>query len=483
MHIRTPIGIAFLLAALWMLAPAFAGEDTAPRRNAVAVLTIDGPIGPATADYLVRGIEKSARAGHEAAVIQMDTPGGLVKSTRDINKAILNADIPVITFVYPSGARAASAGTFILYASHVAAMAPASNVGAATPVSMGGAPPPGEKPAKEPGEKKGGENGEGTGDGNGQSGKPAPRGSAGKKAVNDAVAYIRSLAEKRGRNADWAERAVREAESITADVALDKNVIDLIARDIGELLGKLDGRAVETASGNRTLATKNARLERMDPDWRTELLAVITSPTVAYLLLLIGIYGLLFEGYNPGAIVPGVVGAISLLLALYAMQALPVNYAGLALVALGIILMVSEAFVPSFGALGIGGVVSFVFGSVILMDTDVPGFAIPMPLIVTISTLGALMVLAILWFVMQSRRAPVVSGREEMVGNTGRAMEDFQGRGRIRIHSEIWNAWSDAPVRKDETVRVLRMEGLVLHVEPETGPETGQPDNAKPEGR
>ncbi len=441
-------------------------------RRTATVLEINGPIGPATSDYVVRGIEAAAEDGADLVILQMDTPGGLDTAMRDIIKSILASPVPVITWVAPSGSRAASAGTYILYASHVAAMAPATNLGAATPVPIGGAPaspPESPKPEAAPEEASP----ESEADGNPEEKAPSrPADASGAKAVNDAVAYIRGLAEQRGRNADWAEKAVREAASLTAERAVEENVVDLLAADMGQLLDAVDGRTVSLATGEVTLQTDGMVVERVEPDWRTEFLAVITSPTVAYMLLLAGIYGLIFEGYNPGAILPGVVGAICILLALYAFQVLPVNYAGLALIVLGVVLMIAEVFVPSFGALGIGGVIAFVAGSVILMDTDVPGFGVPLALIGSIALVGAVAVMGIVWFAVRAYRQPVVSGREQMIGATAVAAEDFQqGRGQVRAHGELWAARSDAPVRASQPLTITDINGLVLTVKPRDGTE------------
>lgn len=443
-----------IVTGMLLLATGWLSADE-PREQSAngqgVILQIDGAIGPAILDYIRRGIASAEEDGKQLVILQMDTPGGLVDTTRDINKAILAADIPVATFVFPSGSRAASAGTFIMYASHIAAMAPATSLGAATPVQIGGTP---EDPAEEQEEDE--ENGE----------SPQPQGDAERKALNDAISYIRSLAERRGRNADWAEKAVREAATLNSREALEENVIDVVANDFDDLLQQIHGRDVEIASGTVRLNTENMSLERQDPDWRTELLSVLTNPTVAYLLMLIGIYGLIFEGYNPGAIVPGVVGAICLLLALFAFQVLPVNYAGFALIALGLILIVSEAFMPSFGVLGIGGLVSFVIGSIILMDTDVPGFGIPLPLIATVSIIGGLLTFAIIGFALRARRSPVVSGEQEMIGLVATAREDFQQEGQVWVRSEIWRGHSTKPVRKGDKLRVVGLNGLVLEVEP-----------------
>jgi len=434
------------------------------------VLDVQGPIGPATRDFVSRSLETAAERDAALVIIRMDTPGGLDASTRDIIKNILNSTVPVATWVGPAGARAASAGTYILYASHIAAMSPATNVGAATPVAIiGGSQEQDQEPTGGKGKKhqedSDGEQDVGEGD---ESETPAA--AAGdammKKAVNDSVAYIRGLAEKRGRNAEWAEKAVREADSITSEKALELGVIDLIAVSIAELLEQADGRIVEVNDREVTLETRSLVTERLEPDWRSEFLAVITSPTIAYMLLLIGVYGLILEGYHPGAIVPGVVGAISLLLALYAFQMLPVNYAGLGLIVLGIILMIGEVMSPSFGALGFGGIVAMVVGSIILIDTDVPGYEVSRSLIGSIAVVGSLGLMAIVWIAVRARQRPVVSGREELVGAEGVAQEGFTGSGHVYIHSERWNAVSEAPVRANQAVVVTAIDGLTLKVRP-----------------
>jgi membrane-bound serine protease (ClpP class) len=455
------VATAALLALAAVSQAAFQADENGGSGRAL-LLTLEGAIGPATSDYIVRGIEKAAEERATLVIIQMDTPGGLDTAMRDIIKAILNSPVPVVTWVAPSGSRAASAGTYILYASHVAAMAPATNLGAATPVPVGGGPGPGGDDSRDKDKAADDE----------QPAEPAPaRGGPEAKAIEDAVAYIRGLAERNGRNADWAERAVRESVSLSAESAVDKNVVDLIASDMGELLRAIDGRTVLTDAGEVVIRTEGITVERVAPDWRTELLAVITSPTVAYMLLLAGIYGLIFEGYNPGAIVPGVVGAICLLVALYAFQILPVNYAGLALIVLGVILMISEVFVPSFGVLGIGGIVAFVVGSIILMDTDVPGFGVAKALIGSIALLGGSAVMAIVWFAVRARHQPIVSGREDMIGATAHATESFDEHGRVRVHGELWNAESGVPVKEGQALRVTGMTGLVLTVEPQESKE------------
>ena len=449
--------LALLLSSLLLTASA------AP--PPVIVLTVNGAIGPATADYFHRGLDRAVKEGAQLLVLQVDTPGGLDTSMRAIIKDILASPIPVAVYVAPSGARAASAGTYILYASHIAAMAPATNLGAATPVQIGGPGEPSRHDDK-PGaderpkqDKKGGKAKE--------SSPPEPGDAMGRKIVHDASAYIRGLAQLRGRNAEWAERAVREAVSLPADEAVKIKVADLIASDLTDLLKKVNGKVIELQGQKRTLETEGAVVMRLDADWRSRLLAIITDPSVAYILMLIGIYGLLFEFYSPGLILPGVVGGICLLIALYAFQLLPVNYAGLALIVLGIGFIVGELFVTSYGALGIGGVIAFVLGSVMLIDTDVPGFAIPWSLIATVAVVSALFFLVVIGMAMQARKAPVVTGREELIAMHGEVIEHADGQWWARVHGEIWKVRSHANLARGQRVRVKRVDGLVLDVEPD----------------
>ena len=467
---RLRLLVAWLLVSLLGTVGGLAAQDQADSgaTGRAVLLDVSGAIGPATADYLARGIQDARSSGARLVIIRMDTPGGLVDSTRRIVQAIRASTVPVATWVAPSGARAASAGTYILYASHVAAMAPATNVGAATPISIGGmpgSPEPKEQPA-DPGAPE-----QDGGSGPGEASKPKPDaapagGAETRKAVNDAAAWIRSLAQETGRNADWAERAVREAVSLTSTEAVQQNVADFVAGSLDELLDKADGRRVQLADGPVTLATKGLVVEEHAPDWRSELLAVITNPTVAYLLMMIGIYGLLLEGYNPGSVLPGTVGAISLLLALYAFQVLPVNYAGLLLIALGIILIVSEAFVPSFGALGIGGIVSMVTGSVILMDTQAPGFGISLAVIGAMALFSSVLMAGIVMLAVQAWRRPVVSGAEEVIGAGGEAITEIgPGGGAVHALGERWSARSERPIAAGTHVRINGREGLTLTVE------------------
>ncbi len=466
---------------------------------AVPVLEISGAIGPATSHYVVRGIESAQKAGSPLVILEVDTPGGLDTAMRDIVRAILASTIPVVTYVAPSGARAASAGTYILYASHIAAMAPATNLGAATPVSIGGEPAPEPNPTsapnptptpnptsapEPPNHNKPPEKGapEARAPAGGAPADtppvtapptttppaqlPQPATPMERKVVNDAVAYIRSLAELRGRNAEWAEQAVRGAASLSATAALHQKVIDVIAPDIPNLLAQLDGREVKFGDRVVKLATRNLPIQPMKPDWRTELLAVITNPTIAYGLMLIGIYGLLFEGYNPGAVFPGVVGTICLLLALFAFQILSVNYAGLALVALGVGMIIAEFFYPTFGSLGLGGLVAFVVGSLILFDTDVPGMNIALPLIGAIATVGGLVIVGIVYVAARSLRRPVVTGVQGMIGDNAEVIQGFTGSGRVRYRGELWKAHSQVELQAGQMARIVKVEGLTLWVEP-----------------
>jgi membrane-bound serine protease (ClpP class) len=447
------------------LATAAAPADS----GSAAVLEINGAIGPATSRYVVHGLETAQQNGSRIVVLQLDTPGGLDSSMRDIIRAILASPLPVVSYVSPSGARAASAGTYILYASHIAAMAPATNLGAATPVAIGGdsqAPAPPQVPAAPQRHEEGGTDQRADKDKNDDAPAALPSSAMERKVVNDAVAYIRGLAELRGRNAEWAEQAVRGAASLSANAALDAKVIDVVARDLPDLLARIDGREVHIDNRTVKLATRDLTLVHMKPDWRTELLAVITNPTVAYGLMVIGIWGLLLEGYNPGAVLPGVTGAVCLLIALFAFQILSVNYAGLALVAVGTGLIIAEFFFPAYGSLGIGGLIAFVVGSLILFDSDVPGLNVVKPVIAACATVGALMIAAIVYLATRAMRSPVVTGAQAMIGDSAEVLADFSGRGRVRYGGELWNARSQGALRAGEQARIVKVEGLTLWVEP-----------------
>src|SRR5215468_7636961 len=435
--------------------------------QSIIVMPLTGAIGPSSADFVERGL---ARAGNEHAqlvVLQIDTPGGLDRSMRDIIKAILASPVPVAAFVAPSGARAASAGTYILYASHVAAMAPATNLGAATPVQIGG--PGGEpsKPEEKPKSDEGKKQDKNAAKKRGEKSAPEPGDAMSRKAIHDASAYMRGLAELRGRNAEWGEKAVREAVSLPAEDAVKIKVADLIASDVPDLMKKVNAKTFEIQGQKRTLNTDGAELVRIEPDWRSRLLAVITDPSIAYILMLLGIYGLLFEFYNPGLVLPGVVGGICLLVALYAFQLLPVNYAGLALIVLGIGFMVGELFVTSYGALGIGGVIAFVLGSVMLIETDIPGYDIPWTLIASVSAVTAAFFLVVIGMALRARRQPIVSGREQLVGAPGEIMQQANGQWWARVHSEVWKVRSRDELRPGQKVHVTHVDGLVLEVEPD----------------
>lgn len=405
------------------------------------LLNIDGAIGPATADYFQTRMHEAADAAVPLVVLQMDTPGGLDSAMRDIISTILDAPIPVACLVAPAGARAASAGTYILYACHVSAMAGTTHLGAATPVAIRSPAMPGnEQP-------------------DGQDKTTAME----RKTLNDAIAYIRSLAEQRGRNAEWAEKAVRDAATLTAHEALDKKVIDLVVETPAELLKAIDGRKVDLHSGPHVLTTSNLSIVAKPPGWRHRFLATITDPNVAYILMLIGIYGLLLEFYNPGGLVPGIIGAICLLIALYAFQIMPISYVGLGLIILGVALLSAEAAMPSFGVLGIGGVIAFMVGSIMLMDRNIPGYRIALPLILALVAASTAAVLVMIAMALRARQQPA-SGSSILLGATVVAVEDFEHEGWVRLQGERWRARSDQPVHRGETLTVTAVNGLTVDV-------------------
>lgn len=435
--------------------------STIANSQEVRVVDINGAIGPATSDYFIRALEDAAANDVELVVMRLDTPGGLVSSLRDMVKEILASPVPVAVFVAPNGARAASAGTYLTYASHVAAMAPVTNIGSSTPVSIGGdggiVPSPGgfDEPSEE------GTEGEET------DGPAAESPSAmDKKVVNDAVAYIRSLAELRGRNADWAELTVREAANLTAQEALEMNVIDYVATDLDDLLQQIDGKTIAEVDGQEvTLDTEEASVVEVETDWRYEFLKVITDPNIAYLLLIIGINAFLFEFYSPGIGAGGIVGVICLLLAAYALQMLPVSFAGLALLAVGFGLIIAEALTPTYGVLGLGGVVAFLAGSLLLFDTDIEGFRVSIGVVLAFTFATAALVIFIARGAYKHWKRGPVSGVDAVIGVEATVVEDFAGKGRVRAAGEIWSAESDGPLTKDETVVVRAMDGLTLKVE------------------
>ena len=449
------------LIALALL-PLVGTADVAPRAAAgtapmVAQVALVGPIGPAAAEYFDDAVTRATADGAVAIVLRMDTPGGLSESMRLIIARMLDSKLPVLAYVAPGGARAASAGTYILYAAQIAAMAPATHVGAATPIQLGGntrMPLPASKPAAA------------------ASGATAPAADGAPaeqtKALNDAIATIRSLAQLRGRDAVWAEAAVRGAATLTADEAVRKHVVDFIARDVADLLAQADGRQVEVRGASVTLHLRGATVRDYAPGARTQFLAIITNPTIAYLLLLAGIFGIGIEALHPGALLPGIVGGICLLVGLYALQLLPVNYAGLALMALGIGLLVAEALNPTVGVLGVGGVISFVVGSVMLMNTTVPGYAVNVGVIAAIALAAAGLLGAIMWLVLRSRRSQVTTGDEGMLSDVAELLEPVVAGGEswALVRGERWRVRSTSALPAGARVRVVRREGLLLQVVP-----------------
>jgi membrane-bound serine protease (ClpP class) len=423
------------------------------RAAPVIVLQVQDAIGPASASYILRGIARAEASSAPLLVIRLDTPGGLDSAMRQIIQAILAAKVPVAVYVSPEGARAASAGTYILYAAHVAAMAPATTLGAATPVSIGLGGPERKPPAEagKPGASA-----------------PPPTDTMAAKQVHDAAAFIRGLAQQRGRNAEWAERAVREAVTLTASEALKEKVVDLVATDLADLLAQADGRRIRLRSGEElTLATRAAPTELVLPDWRLRLLSVIANPSVALVLMMVGIYGLLFEFASPGAVVPGTVGGICLLLAAFALQLLPVNYAGVGLILLGMVLLVAEVHAPTFGTLGFGGVVALAAGGLLMFDRDVPGLEVPWALILGLVAFSAALVLLGGGMALRARRRPVVSGAEDMVGAAGVVLASESEDAWAQVRGERWRVRSDAPLRPGQRVRVLALHGLTLEVRAE----------------
>ena len=440
--------VTVLLAML--LATLLPATLAVPARAAdhALVLDIDGAIGPAIADYVVRELRAAAPDNVAVVVLRMNTPGGLDASMRQIISAILASPVPVVAFVAPSGARAASAGTYIAYASALAAMAPGTNIGAATPVALGVPMLPGGGAEQKQSQNK-----------NDDSGDTETR-----KVVNDAVAYIRSLAALNGRNADWAADAVRSAVSLPAAEALSLHVIDVVADNVPDLLRQIDGRTVKVAGRPERLATAGLEVRTVPPDWRTELLALVTNPNVAFILLLIGVYGLILEFFNPGAVAPGLIGAISLFVALYALALLPINYAGAALVLIGIGLMIAEAHIGAFGAIGVGGIAAFVIGALMMFPSRAPGFALSYAVVTGTAVCSAALFLLALAVLLRSRKRPVVTGGEALIGSPGETVSWQDHAGRVLVHGEIWLARADVPLAAGTAVKVVSRDGLILHV-------------------
>jgi membrane-bound serine protease (ClpP class) len=446
--VRILLGIALTMLAL--LPHARAAQQA-------VVLDVNGAIGPAIADYVVRGLRSARQSDVGIVILRMNTPGGLDSSMREINAAILASPVAVATYVAPNGARAASAGTYIAYASSIAAMAPGTNIGAATPIQVGG-------PSFFPG--GGPQRPSGQGKDSGKDSPAEPDDTLTRKMVNDAAAYIRGLAELHGRNAEWAVEAVRAAASLSASEALKLHVIDLIAADVPDLLRQLDGRDAWVAGKSERLTTAGLDIVTIPPDSRTEMLAIITNPNVAFILMLLGVYGLLFEFLNPGAVAPGLVGALSLLVALYALNLLPVNYAGTALVLLGIALMVMEAHIGSFGLIGVAGIAAFVIGAIFMFPSGAPGFALSLPLVAAAAAVSIVFFLLILAMLLRTRRRRVVTGVEALLGAEGEAVFWQGTEGRVRVLSEIWRARSAGPLAPGARVRVIARDGLTVVVEP-----------------
>jgi len=439
------------------------GEDGGGAPAPVLVVEIEGPIGPATTRIIEEATAEAGASGAQAVLLRLNTPGGLVTSTRDIVNAIADSPVPVIGYVAPAGAHAASAGTFILYATHLAAMAPGTNIGAATPVEMGG---PGTSPAPEqpgqPGPDEGDESAEEQ-----ESTSPAPSTPEAlrNKQVNDAVSFIRALAELRGRNAEWAEKAVREAATLTADEALEQNVIEIVAGSIDAVLAAAEGRTLEITSGKRMLNTEGAPLTRFEPGAMTKLLGALANPNVAFILMMIGVYGLIFEFANPGSIGPGIIGAISLILGLYALNQLPLDYAGLALLVFGIVLMVAEAFTPTFGVLGLGGLGAFILGAAMLIDTDAPGFQISWSVIAATAVATGGLLVFVLGYVYRAHRRPVHAGAEHLRGAEAEVLDWSGETGHVWLEGERWAARVEGPPpAPGERVGVLSTEGLTVVV-------------------
>ena len=450
--------LAFAVLAFLGLAGLILAQGEEEPGGLAIVLDLRDAVSPASADYLIRGLRSAAEREAGLVILRMDTPGGLVTSTREINSAILASEVPVATFVAPSGARAASAGTFIMYASHLAVMAPGTSVGAATPVSMGGGSMPfgGPDPTEE--------------DENGADDAPRPAGDAAMaKALNDAVSQIRSLAEVHERNADWAEAAVRDAATLTARAAVEENVADFIARDLTELLDLADGRSVQMDGEEMVLQTRDLSIVMLEPDWRTQILSVIANPNLALLFMIVGFYGIVFELFNPGALIPGTIGGISLILGLFALSILPFNFAGLALIGLGLALLLAEVFSPSFGVLGIGGAIALAAGGVFLFDSEVPGLETSIPMLAAVVVAALAFTMLIARMAVTSHKRGVTTGSHDLLRAKAQVQDWVGDSGHVLVHGERWNARHDGPpLTPGAAVRIIEIDGLTLHVTPET---------------
>lgn len=486
---RLALGFSLVLASMGA-GRSQAPPDEPPAKPVAVLAAMEGPIGPAAVRHIEGAVDAAKERNAAVLILRIDTPGGLAASMREVISAILSSPVPVAGYVAPAGAHAASAGTYILYATHIAAMAPGTNLGAATPVRLGeglpGLPSGREKGDGDRG-KDGGRSGEPGETAKGSSAKeegPSESGSPSgdamtRKAVNDAVAFIRSLADMHGRNAEWAESAVREAASLSARDALEKNVIDIVAPDAESLLDRMDGRKVTVGNAEVTLKTKGLRVERIEQGFVTEALAILSNPNVALILMMIGVYGLIFEFMNPGAIGPGVVGVVCLILGLYSLNQLPLNYAGLALVLFGLAFMVAEAFIPTFGALGIGGLVAFVIGSAMLIDSDAPAFQLSWWVIGAAAATSAAFLIFLVGYMWRVYRRPGRGDAARMAGAEGTVLDWTSGEGHVWAHSERWSARGAKTLQKNDTVRVRGMDGLTLIVDPADGAENAAKNEAQ----
>lgn len=457
--------MAFVLKCLFAFLLLFSSANS--QADDVWVIEVNGGIGPATSDYLTREIEQAHDEQAKLVILKINTPGGLDSSMRDIIRSITTSPVPIATWVGPAGSRAASAGTYILLASHIASMAPGTNLGAATPVSLGGGKAPSDPLSPQDDSNQDEKSKSSEQDDTKQQNPDQVKATTAmeKKVINDAAAYIVSLAKLHNRNEEWAEKAVREAASLDSENALELNVIDFIASDLKQLVEMTNGRTVIINGVNQEIQLIQVAFVEREQDWRFSLLSVITNPNVAYILMLTGIYGLLLEFYNPGVGLPGVLGGICLLLAMYSLQMLPVSYAGLALILLGIALMIAEAFSPSFGIFGLGGVAAFSLGSIMLMDTEVPGYQIALPLIIGISLFSVGFFVVTISMLVRVRNQRVTTGMEAVVGETGKVVSGFPGSGRVLVEGEIWQAKCTEKLQVGQSIRVTKLTGLSLDVE------------------